>query len=866
MAETAISILQEELKDVQKWYPHLLSGSVKEFQLLKDDLTIMTTFLTVAGNSSEMNKMLKEINTLVYDVQDTIDAYLTEVAKGNTIRRRFKRISFSKSKSGLGRKIRRVREDIVKAVLAKVMTVSPALVDAGTSIGQPPSRLPHVHSNRRDRVVGYDYEAAELIGYLMEEKEELDVISIVGVPGLGKTTLARKIFEHKSVCYEFSTRIWVYVSQRMNSKYVFLNILRKFTSADVSDLSDEELGQLVRYYLEDMQFLLVLDDVWSPQDWNVIKNALPISNGLSKVIITSRNQIVGLCAKVSTDPYMLRFLSLDESWKLLQLEVFGNEHDCPQELVTIGKKIAKQCYGVPLIVVVVGGLLLSMKRSVLGLLRNDWESVHRSLIEFMPNDIERFMLDVVELNYNQLPSYLRECFLYMGVFPEDHTIPAWMLTRLWIAEGFARPKDGSSLEEVAEEILGDLVSRNLLMLDQTNLMGEIKICRVHDMIRGFCRERAVEQNLFQEIRENKVGVVEPPVSQVQKFHRICIRSSLNKFFPAIPNGPQVRSFLCLHKEPVYVDDRYNSTFPEAFASLRVLESISIRFRQFPSWVTKLIHLRYLTLQIEALPGLPSGLSQLWNLQTLVIETKSRTITVKANIWKMYQLRHLKTKAVIVLDPRCDGKGGDKLQTLSRLDPESCTTKLSERARNLKELGICGKLATYFSTMSMENLFHLEKLKLMNDPLADFEPLCFPQHRWFPPTLKRLTLSSTFLEWKHMPKLAEIDTLKVLKLKNDAFVGMYWDAKDVSFDNLHLLVIHNTDLFNWEASTKSFPTLACLVLKNCGNLIEIPGDLAESLQVLEIQCLRKSAVDSAIRIEEGKRTKGKCPFKLSIRHR
>ncbi|KAH6772021.1 hypothetical protein C2S51_010425 [Perilla frutescens var. frutescens] len=869
MAEVAVTILLEEVEEVFKWHKNLISGSESEFGVLKYDLHMLKAFLRDTRNKLEegevFRKMEGQIREMVYDVEDTIETFLAAETAAKS------RILLGRRRLSLAKEIKFLREDKVRPIIDAVQARFTAH-RAGTSSEGPPFRPQKYQIIRQDKVVGFEDEEAELMRYLTEQKEELDVISIIGMHGLGKTTLAWKVFQSEEICYQFPIRIWVYVSQKFNSRDAFLKILRQFTSNDMSGLSDEELAQSVRACLAREKFLIVMDDVWSPQDWIVIQYVLPQRNGLSKVMITSCEMSVGECANVSRGPLMKRFFRLDESWKLLQLEVFGNEEDCPQELRDVGQDIASQCYGVPLTVVVVGGILVDLfaKTGAPHLLIKEWDNVSKNVSNFIQNNSKMRIQDVVELSYNRLPDYLKECFLYTAVFPEEHVIPARMLTYLWIAEGFIWPQEGRSLEEVAEENLGELISRNLLMLDHMNPMGEIKTCRVHDMIRVFCKERALEQNLFQEIRKSKQGVFEPPVSEVPRFHRLCFNSDLTRFFSEQPRGPRTRSFLCFYKEHINLDPRYISTIPDAFHLLRVLESISIKFHQFPAKVTKLIHLRYITLNIDALKILPESLSQLRNLKTLVVETKSRSVTMKANIWKMYGLRHLKMKAAIILNSKWDGEGGENLQTLSRLAPECCA-EVSKRACNLKELGIRGKLDTLFSTMSLEKFDRLEKLNLMNDVHYEDNPLpVLPQGNFFPPNLKRLTLSCTFLEWSQISTLAMIHTLEVLKLKDYAFSGIYWSAMDDCFPGLQFLLIVNANLVHWEVSTDSFPTLRCLVLKNCEQLNVIPAELVKTLQVLDIDRLRKSAVDSARRIELEKiqalktgEVKSRVPFKLSI---
>lgn len=225
-------------------------------------------------------------------------------------------------------------------------------------------------------MVGFDGEERTIIGYLQEKREKLDVISIVGIPGQGKTTLAWKIYLNDQIGYDFPIRIWVYISQVFNSRDVFLQILRKFSpSQDTSSLNDDELAQIVRSCLEKEKFLLVLDDVWSVKAWKIIKEVLPENNGLGKVLITSRETDVGTSSKVYRDPHKLRFLDPDESWTLLQYEVFNSLTECPPELKAIGYLIATKCDGVPLTIVVIGGILADQLTKSRSTAVDEWNMV-----------------------------------------------------------------------------------------------------------------------------------------------------------------------------------------------------------------------------------------------------------------------------------------------------------------------------------------------------------------------------------------------------------------------------------------------------------------------------------------------------------
>ncbi|XP_057787905.1 putative late blight resistance protein homolog R1A-10 [Salvia miltiorrhiza] len=881
MAEAAVSFLLEQVKEVVTEYKDLISGAENEFNQLNKELGLLKAFLKDAAKATKQEhlfrEMEKQVREVVYEVEDTIDTCLTKAIEVRAKEAKTKKSPFSLSRQrgsgstksvSLLREVKSIREGKVLPMFneAKMQFSNMRIGDGSGAVDDQRTKLKRDKPIRQNRVVGFEDEEKTIKGYLMPETEtaRLDVIPIIGIPGQGKTTLAWKIYQDESICYNFPIRIWVYISQKFNSRDVFLQILRKFTtSQNTSNLNDDELAQTVKVCLEKEKFLLVLDDVWSVDAWLGIKEVLPLDNGKGKVLITSREDAVGEATSVYRRAHKLRFLTKPESWMLLQYEVFGSLDECPDELSAIGEHIAIKCDGVPLTIVVIGGILVDQLAR--GVAMEGWEEVSKNVSDALQKDEAQRITSVVALSYDRLPDDLRDCFVYLGVFPEDYEIPVRVVCGLWIAEGFIQPKDGRNLEETAQDNLNDLIRRNLVKVDKTNPMGKVKTFRVHDMIRAFCITISKKESLFHEIKKFRTGVSQ--LDEVEKAHRLCFHSDLSNFLSEGPKGPHVRSLLCFYEQPVELNPEHITVIPDGFPKLRILESKSVKFHQFPAKVTKLIHLRYLTLSIDNLTILPEQIYQLWNLQTLIVETKKRSITMKANVWRMVRLRHFKTKAAIVLDNNWEGEAGQNLQTLERLSPESCTEAASRRAKNLKTLGISGKLVNIFRAKFLEKLYHLEKLKLVNsipyEPTSEDMLHCLPLPNCFPPNLKRLTLSNTFLGWHHMSMLAMINSLEVLKLKDNAFVGVAWKVAGYTFPSLQLLLIVNADLLIWEASPDAFPCLKYLVVKNCENLNKIPESLGKRLQKLEVERLRDSAIESAREIGNSKKGGQKGKFAVDF---
>nr|GEU84761.1 putative late blight resistance protein homolog R1B-14 [Tanacetum cinerariifolium] len=860
MADAAVEFLLGNLKQLLVYNAHLISSVKDQVDSLCNDLRLLAAFVKETTESRSKHAVVKElvrrIRLEVYKAEDIVDMYVfyASVHKSRTnIEKAFHIADYPMKLRSVGKEIEDIRGR-VKEIYDNKLFANEVFNKSVSFTRCPPSV-------EEDNVVGFDEEAEKVAEWLKDETDELEVMSVVGMGGLGKTTLVKKVYNDSSIQYEFYIRSWVYVSQVYSRREVFLKILYDVTreNKDTSQWSDDTIADELRRQLKDGKYLIVLDDVWTKKTWDDLKMVFPNTKNGSRILLTSRNKDVAIHANTSLPPYQLRFLTDDESWELLEKKVFPKGTPCTKELEDLGKQIARKCYGLPLAIVVIAGILKKKDKT-----RSWWERVEEKVNTYVAMEPEQCM-DVLALSYNHLPYDLKACFLYFGVFPEDFEIPVWKLIHIWVAEGFIQRIGDASAEEMAEENLQDLVDRNLVLVEKRRANGGIKTCRVHDMLHDLCVKQAEEENFFKEIKGKEPSFhisVDPNV-----FRRVSVHSRVSDYVSSKPNSSHIRSFLSYGKEETVLRSDLITYFPGSFSLLRVLDVRPISFPRFPS--IQLVHLRYIAL-LGTFKVLPAAISNLWNLQTLIVETNSRNIDVQADLWKLLQLRHVYTSAASDL-PTPSSKSrksakdplvNENLKTMSKVSPNSCTDVILTRTPNLQKLGVRGNLMTLLEEKkgsckfdNIAKLSHLEKLKLLNDtypiPPLDGKLRGLPEWYKFPPKLKKLTISDTMLGWEDMSVLGKLPGLEVLKLGDNAFVGEIWKTPDGSFVRLKVLQIGKTDLVHWETAGHQFPQLQQISLKHCEQLAELPSGLGdiETLEVMELSWTSRQAIASARLIQK-----------------
>ncbi|XP_047253798.1 putative late blight resistance protein homolog R1A-10 [Capsicum annuum] len=730
-----------------------------------------------------------------------------------------------------------------------------------------------------DIVQGLDGDLEIIVRILKEPLSYLDIVTISGMGGIGKTTLARKAHDHLKIRYHFDIRVWVTISQVHGSRNLSLEALHCLSKKtnieiekDYEKKDDNELADLVQKTLKVRRYLVVVNDIWSTDVWDSIRAIFPNCNNRSRILLTTRETKVAIYANPDSR-HEMNPLNLENSWKLLRDKVFGPEYDHPPELEEIGQQIAEKCLGLSLTISVIARHLSKVARAL-----ESWMDVSRTMGEIIANHPDK-CLGVLSLSYHNLPNHLKPCFLSMGSFLEDYQVETWGLIQLWIAEGFIRrPESDKSLEEVAEDYLEDLISRNLIIVNKRRFSSEIKVCGMHDLgvtdlLREFCLIE-VEMTKFMHVERN--GVVLTLSTQKYNGHRFSFQIngySDDRRFKLLPSV--ARSIYLFSKT-------HNFLSLEVFSSFHLLRVLAIfdengRYHSIPPVITKLFHLRYL--QVRSHADLPASISELQNLQTLIYERCYNHTTLPEKIWTMKNLRHMHIRHVCYLpSPRRKSilnkhlvTGMPNLVELSNLYFTNCTNEILSSIPNLKRLIVhyndFRKKSSVNRPIDMSSLTKLEALKCVSNAFLSWTPPISIKKSFFPASLKRLTFSGWFgFPWEDISTLVKLPNLEELKLKDRAAIGDVWRLRDDDiFESLKLLLFRRVLLVNWLVSCENFPSLKRLVLKKCDNLKEIPIDFGEifSLESIELHNCSTSAEDSARKIEQEQEDMGNNCLKVYI---
>ncbi|XP_039016460.1 putative disease resistance protein At1g50180 [Hibiscus syriacus] len=490
VADAVISFAVEKTGDLilqQAKYLSSVSGKVKELQA---ELTRMRCFLRDAeskqGDSRSIRNWVAEIRDIAYDAEDVLEIYALKDASRNVfstcgIRRRDP-ISVYKVGAAI---------DDIEAKLTKLTSRLPAYGLKELNDGERARSSSEKSVIRRSysykieqNVVGLEEDAKLLLTQL--ERTDCKVVSICGMAGLGKTTLAKKVYHQCKVGHYFGFFIWIFVSQQWGKRNIWEKCLNELLSPEWSSrdeefakqwkriqrMDDDGVAKMLHGELRKKKCLVVLDDIWD-NAWNALSPGFPTEETSSKFIITTRNR--SLAQGFIHEP---RCLNDYESWELFTKTAIPTRirnskpaaHKIDERMEIMGKEMVTHCGGLPLAIVVLGGILKHKETIV------EWETIRQCIKHYLKGEM---IFQLLALSYDDLPYELKPCFLYLGMFPEDFQISGDRLINLWVAEGMIHPprverQGEEALEDIGYRYLTELAERYMIVVAERDSIGRIK--------------------------------------------------------------------------------------------------------------------------------------------------------------------------------------------------------------------------------------------------------------------------------------------------------------------------------------------------------------------------------------------------------
>ncbi|KAF7046286.1 hypothetical protein CFC21_055319 [Triticum aestivum] len=673
----------------------LLMGVRKDIWFIKDELKTMQAFLVAAEKTKNKDLLLKvwaeQVRDLAYGIEDCLDEFMVHVGSQSRSRRLLK----LKDRHRIASQIRDLKAR-VEEVSNRNTRYNLITVDASSSIDEVNSYTEDIRNHSASNI-----DEAELVGFAKSKQELIEMVDVnsrdglckmiclVGMGGLGKTTLARKAYESKQdIVNKFSCCAWVTVSQSFSKIEMLKDMLRQLLGTNslrkcLKDLEGksvqvDDLGMYLRKELEQKRYFVVLDDLWTIDSCQWIKDiAFPSRNNEgSRIIVTTRD--AGLAEQCTSESliYHLKHLQAEDATDLLLRKSRKTKEDMKndKEMTTVVNKIVKKCGGLPLAVLTIGGMLSTKKVT-------EWESIYNQI----PSELEinpslEAMRRIVILSYNHLPSHLKSCFLYLSIFPEDFEIKRRRLIERWIVEGFVRATAGVRIEDVGKGYFDELVNRSMIQPSRRNIEGIVKSCHVHDIMRDVMVSISQHESLVYLAQDNVTSVTEETFRHVAYHGGMCPK--------IVMDWSHVRSVT------VFGERSLGPSPSVCSPDMRMLRALDLENAQFQvtqkdiSNIGLFRHLKYLNFSqprgFSHIYKLPRSIGRLQGLRTLNIRDSYIT-KLPIEICKLKSLQSLRCTrnySYLYFDMYSPKECLVQTLCLSMLftpltDPSDCTEKVAE---------------------------------------------------------------------------------------------------------------------------------------------------------------------------------------------
>nr|XP_023892159.1 putative disease resistance protein RGA3 [Quercus suber] len=692
-------------------------GVKDELEKMKNTVLTIQVVLQDAEEQQVQNHQVKhwlmKLREVVFDADDLLSEFSTHVLRQNVMEgskmTEKVHIFFSSSNQlafgfKMARKIKAMRErlnDIAKDRNNFQLVERPL----GTAVVTRKRDQTHSFVREED-VIGREEDKKAIIGQLLDfdVEENVSFISIVGIGGLGKTTLVQYVYNDEKVKAYFELQMWVCVSDDFDVKTIAEKILASANHTSPNNLEMDQLQIELRKSLNQKKYLLVLDDVWNENKeiWCNLKTLLLDGLKGSKVVITTRTNLVAdITSTIS--PYLLKGLSNDQSWLLFKQMAFERKQETINpNLEAIGRDIVEKCCGVPLAIKTIGRVLYFKKTEV------EWSDIKNNELMNV-TQIKDGFLPVLKLSYDHLPSYLKCCFAYCSLFFKDYWIRKVELIPLWIAQGFIQSSEGNQqLEDIANEYLMELHWRSFLQVKHTSAStDEDTWFEMHDLV----------HDLALSISRIECTLVDSNAKNVnEKSRHLSCTFKNDSFFEenlnSLVKAKKTRSFLLTSYgwNHHLVEESALKTLISTFRYLRALDLHCLKIKTLPNIIGKLMHLKYLDLSYNDIEILPNSITRLVNLHTLKLKCCKELKELPIDIQKLVSLKHLDIESCFNLTHMPCGLGQlTSLQTLSLFVVSKDPIGSSKH---------CGGLAELNKLNDLRGSLKITNLELVKDAISE----------------------------------------------------------------------------------------------------------------------------------------------------
>ncbi|KAM0070727.1 putative P-loop containing nucleoside triphosphate hydrolase, leucine-rich repeat domain superfamily [Helianthus debilis subsp. tardiflorus] len=859
-------------------------GIQSDLKKLERTLTQIQSLLNDASQKEitdeAVQNWLNGLQHLAYDVDDVLDDLATEAMhheftqESGAITSKVRRLILTSFRNfKLSNRMHHKLDDIT----TKLEDLEKEKVGLGLIVKDEKPKRPYQTSLLdTSGIVGRQEEIKEFLVKLFEKgscNKNFSIVPIVGMGGLGKTTLAKLLYDNSEVKKHFELKAWVCVSDQFDIFNISKVILQS-VKGENKEFADLNLLQVdLRNQLKEKRFLIVLDDVWSEsyEDWQTLVSPFHACAPGSKIIITTRK--VRLLKKLGYDHLNpVQTLSHDDAVSLFSQHALGaNNFDSHPILKQYGEGIVKKCDGLPLALTVLGRLLITKTEE------EEWKELLNSEIWKLGEKDE--IVPALRLSYNDLSACLKQLFAHCSLFPKGYMFDKDDLILLWMAEGFLNQSSSNkSMERLGLEYFEELLSRSFFQ----HAPNDKSMFVVHDLLNDLATSVAGEFVL--RLDDEIVKGSRKEVSEKYR-HMSFVREKFVAYskFETSKSAKSLRTFLAVSVEQEYSWGEFylsNKILVDLLPKLPLLRVLCLNgffISEVPKTIGNLKHLRYLNLSRTKITHLPEIVSGLYNLQTLIVYGCECLSKLPRNFSKLKNLRHLDIRDTPLLNKIPLGIGELKsLQTLSKIiiggdnglaitelkdltnlhgkthikglekvevPMHACEANLSQK--RLSELEL--EWSDVFDDSRNEYLEKevLDVLKPHSDGLikiriVSYAGMEFPNWVGDPSFLHLISVSIRGCKnCTSLPPLGQLPSLKELYIEdvNEVKVmGLELIGTGHAFTSLEVLELRNMkrlEVWSTRINVVSFPCLKKLVIRGCPNLVKVSLEALPLLNILEV---------------------------------